>query len=401
MFIQLAKILTMSVLPLTICHRFLSLYWKRMVLFMGIFYAYSIQPIAADEWQQQLDKAKNSADKIQLALEAGDFYLDQDKPLLAKRYYEFAVTEGNNYEPLSLNLATALNRLASVQETKSIARTLYEQSINIYEKIQQTDSLGMAETLEAVIWTYDYTGSEFTLAKDQLKKAIEIRRALKTTKLLPTILRTLGWLYESQQDWKNAEKSYVEALDIERKEWGDEDIRVILAAEMLAQFYLDSNQYPKAEKFLWRKINQHKRASTIDYYNLGRSESMLGWTYLQRQYYKDAEKHFLQALADINTSMQAIGGQPSYAALPAILDLIYFYSLQNNFEKAKEYYDSAQYILNSVGDGNINDYAHTMEQSILSGEGISYPWSVSAQIDGIYAVQDYLNRQTTPLSSPQ
>ena len=42
-----------------------------------------------------------------------------------------------------------------------------------------------------------------------------------------------------------------------------------------------------------------------------------------------------------------------------------------------------------------------MEQSILSGEGISYPWSVSAQIDGIYAVQDYLNRQTTPLSSQQ
>lgn len=365
--------------------------WSKITIFL-LLICFSVYDLSfaqsRDSWNQRIKVAASYSEKIKLSLDAGDFYLNLDKPNLAKVFYESAVTMGNNFLKNSLPLAEALYKLANLQENKKLARKLYQQSLDIYESKLEPNDLHIALVLEALILTVDYEGTEFELAKSSLERAIEIRKKNPDDKGLAETLRVLAWLYESHDDVRNAEKFYLQALNEEIKDLDEGDIRVTLSMEKMAQFYLDTENYKKAEAFLWKKIKLHKRQPYVDLYNLGRSESMLGWTYFKLQYMKDAEKQYLNALSDINKSMDKKNSVPTMASLQALLDLVYFYASQEKYDSAKPYFDLAQSILTNNGDGNLADYAKSLEDELLSGE-VSYPWSAHEQIIGIRLMIDY------------
>ena len=339
-------------------------------------------------WNLRIKLAESYSEKIQISLDAGDFFLDDNKLSLAKNFYESAVTMGNSFLKNSLPLAEALYKLANLQENKKLARNLYQRSLEIYEAQANPTDLHIASILESLILTFDYDGTEFDLAKSSLERAIEIRKKNPEDQGLAETLRVLAWLYESHQDLNNAEKYYLQALNEEIKDLDESDIRVTLSMEKIAQFYLDTENYKKAEAFLWRKIKMHKRQPYIDLYNLGRTESMLGWTYFNLKYMKDAEKQYLNALANINKSMDKINSIPTTASLQALLDLVYFYVSQEKYESAKPYFDLAQKILTNNGETSLTEYAKSLEEELLSGE-VSYPWSAHEQINGIKLMIEY------------
>ncbi len=364
---------------------------------LGLLILFS-QIAACQSLKSPLDGAIKAATdleaRINLNLEAGDRFLNDDKSSAAKRYYERAVTEGvklGNHP----SYASALFKLANLQENKTTARSLYQSALDIYEKLYGDQNLNSAQVFEAIVWTYDYAGDDNQIAVDIIQKAITIRKLHNDTETLPSSLRTLSWLYEVKKDFKNAEKSYRDALQIDLKNLGFEDIRVVLSMENLAQFFIDIEDYSKAEGVLWDKIKRHKRTRYTDYYNLGRSESMLAWVYLKRDNIKNAERYFLSAFESIKKSMKVEPNQsdiPTYA-LPALLDLVHFYTETEQFEKALPYYQQAQKLLTETGDGTLADHAQFIENEILSGNGVSYPWSADAQIDGIRLMLEYIQNQ--------
>ncbi|GBU10114.1 hypothetical protein AwWohl_12520 [Gammaproteobacteria bacterium] len=356
-----------------------------LILFCHASFAQSLKKNSIDF---NINNAATLEIKVDLLIDAGNKSLENDKSNLAKRYYERAVTDGIKLGKHP-SYASALTKLANLQENKITARSLYQNSLDIYEELYGPRDLNNAHVLDDIVWTYDYSGSDTELAIDQIKRSIVIRRYHKDYQTLPANLRTLAWLYEIKNDYKKAETNYREALNIDLRILGFNDIRVILSMENLAQFFIDIGEFKKAEGVLWDKRKRHKAAKYIDYYNLGRSESMLAWVYLKLGKDGTAEYHFINALNNIKESMNDPSDSPSFPALPALLDLIAYYANKQQFDKARIYYDQAQNILSEAGDGSLADHAQFIENEILSGNGASYTWSADYQIDGIRLMIDY------------
>ncbi len=347
----------------------------------------------ADEQQQNWDalikQTKDPEVRLQLALEAGIWYFDQDKPTRAKRYFERAVEQGKLVGD-HLALADALFRLAGLQDNKMAARAMLDRSLDIYERLKGSLDVRIAPILESLVWTYAYRGGDFDIAVGLLKRAVNIRKSAVIQTGLPETLRTLAWLYESNGYLTLAETYYVDALEIERNLLDPDDIRIILSMENLVLFYFDLQDYDKAEKLLLNKRKLHRASQAKDYYNLGRTESMLARIKIRQGDMRSAERYLLSGLGHVQ---RGLGQKDAPAVLPALLELVDFYATQQRFERAKMYFDQAQSILTNEGDGTLESHARMIEDDVLAGNDGSYSWSVAAQIDGIRKMLVYAINQ--------
>ncbi len=68
-------------------------------------------------------------------------------------------------------------------------------------------------------------------------------------------LRNLGDFYEQCKDYEQAEKTYLEALEVVESKFGHNDSNVFAFMNYLSHFYWDTNQPERAQQ-LYAKMKQ-------------------------------------------------------------------------------------------------------------------------------------------------
>lgn len=318
----------------------------------------------------------------------GDWFVEQHDEITARDYYNRAiheyVGERKNQDYLDLLL-----KIANLEQDKLTARAILSEARLLTENDPKYELL-YATILEALVWTYDMK-QDIQIVTEILESAITARKKHPYTPEYTATLRVLAWAYESRHLLSQAEYYYNYALNTDLKNLGFEDIRVVLAMENLAIFYIDFGEFEKAKRILDQKIENHINSKHVDYYNFARTESMLGWVYLQMGQVGPAEFMYVDALKNVNQSLTKSTEQLHYFSLSALFDLIYFYVSQGNFEQALAYYEQAQTVVAQTDGLSLQEYVGALGQSGMEELASSYSWAIHAQYNSVQRLFEYLN----------
>lgn len=271
-----------------------------------------------------------------------------------------------------------------------LAQTYYLKANALLETEKNQEAL-IASLLEKLLWTYDYLGKDQEKALTLLKESLKIREKLPYSYEYSTTLRILAWFYELESNITTASKTYEKALDLDLQYLGFNDIRTVLAFENFALFYIDYEKYREAQEVLLTKKKLHQALTNRDYYNLGRTESMLGWVYMNLYEDKKAENNFLSALQNINQSLTGSALTSHYFSINALLDLVYFYSQVRQFDKALPFYRKAISLLD-YDEEELFLFIQDASPDTFNNKFIgSFPWSNFTHLEGVKSLQDYIH----------
>lgn len=347
----------------------------------------------------QLEEALSSAEfedlsmnqQIEQLLTTGDYYILADDVVKGRQYYIQAVRIGAK-DKNSPIYAKALVKLADLEENPYLARFQYTNALDIYETHVGFD-MEIADILVKLVWTFDVT-TERIVIYELLTSAKQILEKYSYSPQYTMVLRNLAIYYEAVNDFENADAHYQAALALDLEHLTTNDIRTILALENYAAFYLKFREYQKAKEILLFKLKLHEEAETPDYYNLGRTQSMLGWTYLQQKDLDEALHYYNAALGNINYSITKNRFMPHYYSLPAIFDLIYFFNVTEDPERGVPYFEVAQALLDGENEATILDYLkETPKEMIDLGRIVNYPWAATAEVEGLITMMYYIDEQ--------
>lgn len=357
-------------------------------------YPYLPDPLEILEVESALSDFKNLPDEEQInqLLTTGDYFLLANNPIKARQYYVQAVKKGAE-DKNSPYYAKALVKLADLEENPYLARFQYTNALDIYEALVGFD-LEVADILVKLVWTLDMS-SERIVIYELLSKAKQIHEKHAYSPQYTEVLRNLAIYYETVNDFEKADANYKAALALDLQHLTKSDIRTVLALENYAGFYLKFHEYDKAEEILLFKLAAHEEVSPPDYYNLGRTQSMLGWTNLQQNDFEESLHYYNSALGNINYSITKNRFMPHYYSLPAIFDLIYFFVKTDEPDRAEPYLAVATTLLENENEGYILNYLKEADRDAISSEDIvNYSWAFDAEVDGLIAILNYLEQQS-------
>lgn len=337
------------------------------------------------------------AEQIDQLITTGDYYLLANDPIKARQYYMQAVKIGSQ-DKQSPFYAKSLVKLADIEENAYLARFQYTNALDIYESLLGFD-LEIADILVKLVWTFDMA-TERIVIYELLTKAKAILENHAYSPQYTEVLRNLAIYYETVDNFEQADANYQAALAIDLQYLTASDIRTVLALENYASFYLKYHEYDKAEEILQFKLTSHQESSPPDYYNLGRTESMLGWTNLQQNDLDDALHYYNSALGNINYSITKNRFMPHYYSLPAIFDIVHFFIQTQEPERAEPYFPVILALLESENEEYILDYLKTADRAEITGEDIvHYSWAFDTEVDGIIALLEHLDQKEIDLNS--
>lgn len=329
--------------------------------------------------------------QIEQLLTTGDYFLLANDPIKARQYYVRAVKTGA-IDKSSPFYAKALVKLADMEDNIYLARFQYTNALDIYSSHSGYD-MEVADILVKLVWTFDMA-SERIVIYELLTRAKQIHEKHAYTPQYTEVLRNLAIYYETVDDFERADANYKAALALDLQYLTTTDIRTILALENYAAFYLKFNELKKAEEILLFKLDAHEEISPPDYYNLGRTQSMLGWTYLQMNELEESLHHYNSALGNINYSISKNRFMPHYYSLPAIFDLIYFFIYTNEPELAVPYFEVTTALFEAEDEGYVVRYLQeTNFEDVDPEKVVNYPWAAEAEIRGLISIIEYI--QTT------
>lgn len=343
------------------------------------------EPIFENFEEQPISK------QVEQLLTTGDYYLLANDPIKARQYYVRAVKTGA-VDKSSPFYAKALVKLADMEDNAYLARFQYTNALDIYESLQGYD-MEVADILVKLVWTFDMA-TERIVIYELLTQAKQIHERHSYTPQYTEVLRNLAIYYETVDDFERADANYKAALALDLQHLTTADIRTILALENYAAFYLKFNEFKKAEEILLFKLEAHEEVSPPDYYNLGRTQSMLGWTYLQLNELDESLHHYNRALGNINYSITKNRFMPHYYSLPPIFDLIYFFIYIKEPELALPYFEVAAALLKQEDENYVLQYLQeTSFEDVDPEKIVNYPWAAKAEIKGLISIIEYI--QTT------
>lgn len=325
--------------------------------------------------------------QIEQLLTTGDYFLIINDNNKARQYYLQAIKLGADQQN-SPAYAKALVKLADIEENPFLARFQYTHALDIYKVLNDYD-MEIADILVKLVWTFDMA-TERMLIYDLLTQAKSILENHTYTPQYTEVLRNLAIYYETVNDFERADANYKAALALDLQHLTTNDIRTILALENYASFYLKFAELEKAEEILLFKLEAHEAVTPPDYYNLGRTQSMLGWVNLQLKNYDEALHYYSSGLGNINYSITKNRFMPHYYSLPALLDLIYLFVSTEEYEKAIPYYNFAISLLENENEAYTLDYLRNVDRDeITPADIIHYPWAFNAEVDGLLKIMEY------------
>ena len=138
----------------------------------------------------------------------------------------------------------------------------------------------------------------------------------------------------------------------------------------------------------------HESITNQDLYNLGRTESMLGWVTMRLGKESEAENYYLEALKNTNISLTGDAKETHYYSITALFDLVYFYTETKRPERAVPYYNRATQLLSYTGEEDIFQFIQEVEPEKIDEEfSGTFPWSNRAHLKGVRTLLTYLDKR--------
>ncbi len=328
-----------------------------------------------------------------LTFETKTFLDQRDKKGAVEAMLGYIKERKDRSDESNLAYADTLFLMAEFNEDRFFARYLYQKAKEIYAEYPD-QSLRVADSYEGLIWTYDYLEADRLKVIELLEKSVEIRKKAPYSPQYSASLRILAWFNELESNIDIAGELYNLALEKDLANLGFNDIRTILAFENYALFYIDYEDFLQAEAVLKEKKKLHESITNQDLYNLGRTESMLGWVTMRLGKESEAENYYLEALKNTNISLTGDAKETHYYSITALFDLVYFYTETKRPERAVPYYNRATQLLSYTGEEDIFQFIQEVEPEKMDEEfSGTFPWSNRAHLKGVRTLLTYLDKR--------
>ena len=240
------------------------------------------------------------------------------------------------------------------QPDDPLLATLYDQMGRLYA--------GRAERGEAI----DYR-QEQEMAIDYFRKAIERQGAIGQEENLASSLAWLGYLYESQGRYEEAEPLFLQALELGRWLLGEDHPDVASSLNNLAALYKSQGRYEEAEPLLLQALESRRSLLGKNHSDVASSLNNLAYLYKLQGRYEEAEPLFLQAL-ELGRSLLG-ENHPNMAT--SLNNLAGLYESQERYEEAEPLYLQALQLRRSLLGENHPDVAGSLNNlaSLYNSQG--------------------------------
>jgi len=200
-----------------------------------------------------------------------------------------------------------------------------------------------------------YNAGDYSQAEKYYLEAIDIKEKIfgKDHPSYATSLNNLGLLYVKMGDYSQAEKYYLEAKNIFEKVLGKDHPDYAISLNNLGLLYNKMVNYSQAEKYYLEAKNIREKVLGKEHPDYATSLNNLGSLYVKMGDYSQAEKYHLEAK---NIFEKVLGkDHPDYAISLNDLGLLYF--IMGDYSQAEKYYLEAKNIFEKVLGKDHSDYA--------------------------------------------
>lgn len=280
----------------------------------------------------------------------------------AKVYYKKILTmykeQGiSQKEEDYINNANALTNLGTILKAQGIheeAKDAYLRAIDIYTNSCNQGSVKYKHCIAA---SYQCLGNLFNGTIDHNKAKEYYKKALQSYDDLPdnmyllekAILYTnIGTLSFREKDYKKADESYSQALDIYRvlnDTYPDKDFSSNIAGlkNNKAQLALNSGNVSEAERLFFEALEKYKELGKDNFNkeapNIAGVLGNIGIVFKRQKKYKEAEEYYLEAIALYEQLSESNHEAYEMQIVRISSNLANLYAEQDKREKAIKYYD--------------------------------------------------------------
>lgn len=317
--------------------------------------------------QFEIDNKNNTLDYSNLLINIGKIYSQQLKNADSEKYFINGISilkdiVGEN----NLDYATKLYEFSFIYSFSGgfqyKAEPLILKSLEIRKKILGENHPDYIKSLEQIGNYYYYWGNNYGKAENYLIEAIEKNKKLygdDSEKLL-FLLSDLAFIYQKQNKLPQSEKLWLELISIKRKQKFNRNFDIFPLnfddeLQKLINFYLSSNNFPEAEKYVLEAIEYRLLNSGKDwkYYSL---LEISGDIYMKTGRYFTAQQTYLNVVKF-----------QKHKRLLGINKLANAYFCQGNIRKAtKEYrYSSKKFRVELLNDLKVFPKIFSMNSFII------------------------------------
>jgi len=231
----------------------------------------------------------------------------------------------------------------------------YEKAIDLYEIALKyariINDSSQISTLNSNIAQSYFKLGKYDLATQFLNNSLVIDKALNNKEGMATNYNALGKIYEIWGRYKDAIQFYSLSLKLD-KELGNET-KISIRLSSLASVYKTIGNYDIALKYQKEALEIEKKLGNI--FKLAVRSDQIGEIYQFKREYKLAEKYFFDA---INLLKRVEGNKENHSKTYETHAIIYNhigknFSLMNDFQNAKKYYNYSLKISNRIKHNSI------------------------------------------------
>jgi signal transduction histidine kinase len=319
----------------------------KIKIFIIIFIVFSlfisvIPQSQVDSLRNQLNKVEGN-DKLKILIKIG-YFLSSENPNEAIKYLDLAIELADEIDNHWSKADALFNKGVALWHLGEISRSdeYYDRAIPIYRL--NNDSLSLIKVFNSQAINFQMKGN-VELAFETFLRSLELAKKFGDRATIVNTLLNIGVMYDNNGDSEKCLQYYKEAL-----QYADEDDKasIALLQSYIAEVYLNSKNFTKAEEYLNKAIENSEESK--DTKSLIWAYSSLGSIQLNKKNYNSAENYFIQSLK--------LARKTDYKLeiIHALSDLGKFYNLTKNYTKAEEYLLEGKNLaeeLNSLTDMNL------------------------------------------------
>ena len=274
--------------------------------------------------------------------------------LKAKEALETSARETTDYASIINSLGAMYRILGDYPK----AETFFIEGKSIYEKIEQTESLGYANVLNSmgVLYSqmedYERTETYYLSAKKIWEKTLEEPDNV----YIATVLYNLGHIYHLMADYVQAETYFLEAQKMQEKLSGKENTNYATTISALGALYYDLGDYGRAETYMIEGKFIREKIFGKENPNYALSLHNIGELYRKTKDYEKAEEYFLETKS---IREKTLGKEhPLYTTSLIVLGTLYLN--KGDYQHSNSCFLEAKTIRENANDNESIDYANIL-----------------------------------------
>lgn len=150
-------------------------------------------------------------------------------------------------------------------------------------------------------------------------------------------LNTLAGLYYDEDNYQDAERYYLRALQIGERYWGTDSLKITFILNNLGLLYDTREDYETAKSYYQRVLQIQEAHLGLDHSDIAVSFNNLAGIYAEEEDYEAAESYYQRALS---LREQKLGRMHPYVAV-SLNNLAWLYGRQHHYEEAESLFKRA------------------------------------------------------------